>query len=124
MLFRSGDQNVLVISFIGYVTKEVSIGSQSTVDVSIDPDVQTLTELVVTGYGVDKRRELTGAVSTIKPKDVLFAPTGNVEQMLQGRVAGDLCLDNNLQLRVSARRFNHRSDLLQLLGGDVSFRNK
>ena len=90
----SGDQNVLVISFIGYVTKEVSIGSQSTVDVSIDPDVQTLTELVVTGYGVDKRRELTGAVSTIKPKDVLFAPSGNVEQMLQGRVAGVTVITN------------------------------
>ncbi len=90
----SGDQNVLVVSFIGYTTKEVSIGSQSSLDVQIVPDVQTLTELVVTGYSVDKRRELTGAVSTIKPKDVLFAPTGNVEQMLQGRVAGVTVITN------------------------------
>ena len=90
----SGDQNVLVVSFIGYTTKEVSIGSQSSLDIQIVPDVQTLTELVVTGYSVDKRRELTGAVSTIKPKDVLFAPTGNVEQMLQGRVAGVTVITN------------------------------
>jgi TonB-dependent starch-binding outer membrane protein SusC len=90
----SGDGGVLVVSFIGYVTKEVNIGSQSTVDISMDLDVQTLTELVVTGYGVDKRRELTGAVSTVKSKDLTFAPSGNVEQMLQGRVAGVTVITN------------------------------
>lgn len=90
----SGDQGVIVFSFIGYVTKEVSIGAQSTVDMQMELDVQTLTELVVTGYGIDKRRELTGSVSTVKTKDLVFAPTGNVEQMMQGRVAGVTVISN------------------------------
>lgn len=90
----SGDQGTLVASFIGYVTKEISIGSQSTIDIQMELDVQTLSELVVTGYSVDKRRELTGAVSTVKSKDLTFAPSGNVEQMLQGRVAGVTVITN------------------------------
>ena len=90
----SGDQGTLVASFIGYMTKEISIGSQSTIDIKMDLDVQTLSELVVTGYGVDKRRELTGAVSTVKSKDLTFAPSGNVEQMMQGRVAGVTVITN------------------------------
>ena len=90
----SGDGGILVASFIGYLTKEISIGSQSTVNISMELDVTTLTEFVVTGYGVDKRRELTGAISTVKTKDLVFAPTGNVEQMLQGRVAGVTVITN------------------------------
>ncbi|HZY77976.1 MAG TPA: TonB-dependent receptor [Cyclobacteriaceae bacterium] len=90
----SSDQAVLVVSFIGYMTQEVAVGSQSTINISLAQDVQTLTEVVVTGYGVDKRRELTGAVATVKSKDLTFAPTGNVEQMLQGRVPGVTVITN------------------------------
>ncbi len=90
----SGDQATVVFSFIGYLTKEVSVGAQSTIDVQMELDVQTLTELVVTGYSIDKRRELTGSVSTVKAKDLTFAPSGNVEQMLQGRVAGVTVISN------------------------------
>jgi TonB-dependent starch-binding outer membrane protein SusC len=101
----AGNDAVLVFTFIGYTNKEVSVGSQSTVDVQMDFDAQTLTELVVTGYSVDKRRELTGSVSTVKPKDLTFAPSGNVEQMMQGRVAGVTVITNgqpgtNSQIRV------------------------
>ncbi len=90
----NSDQAVLVFSFIGYNTQEVSVGAQSTVDVSLAQDVQTLSELVVTGYSMDKRRELTGSVSTVKSKDLTFAPTGNVEQMLQGRAPGVTVITN------------------------------
>jgi TonB-dependent starch-binding outer membrane protein SusC len=84
----------IVFSFIGYLTKEVAVGSQTTIDHQMELDVQTLSELVVTGYSVDKRRELTGSVSTVKAKDLTFAPSGNVEQMLQGRVAGVTVITN------------------------------
>lgn len=90
----AGSNSILVFSFIGYVTQEVQVGTQSTVDVSMSPDVQALEEVVVTGYSIDKRRELTGAVSTVKTKDMTFAPSGNVEQMLQGRVAGVTVITN------------------------------
>jgi len=76
--------STLVFSFIGYKAKEVPVNNRGTIDVSMDPDVTALDEVIVTGYSVDKRRELTGAVSTVKSKDLTFAPTGNVEQMLQG----------------------------------------
>jgi len=128
----SGDQGTIVFSFIGYVTKEVSIGAQSTVDVQMDLDVQTLTELVVTGYSIDKRRELTGSVSTVKSKDLTFAPSGNVEQMLQGRVAGVTVITNGQpgsasQIRVRGfGAFGGNSPLYVVDGmptQDVSFLN-
>lgn len=90
----SSDQAVLVFSFIGYNTQEVAVGSQSSINVTLAQDVQTLTELVVTGYSIDKRRELTGSVATVKSRDLTFAPTGNVEQMLQGRVPGVTIITN------------------------------
>lgn len=90
----SGSNSILVFSFIGYITQEVQVGAQSSVDVSMSPDVKALEEVVVTGYSIDKRRELTGSVSTVKTKDMTFAPSGNVEQMLQGRVAGVTVITN------------------------------
>jgi TonB-dependent SusC/RagA subfamily outer membrane receptor len=90
----AGSNSILVISFIGYITQEVQVGQQSAIDISISPDVKSLEEVVVTGYSIDKRRELTGSVSTVKTKDMTFAPTGNVEQMLQGRVAGVTVITN------------------------------
>ncbi len=78
----------LVFSSIGYKTQEVKLSGQSTLNVSMEDDAASLDEVVVTGYSVDKRRESTGAISTVKSKDLTAVPSGNVEQQLQGRVAG------------------------------------
>jgi TonB-dependent starch-binding outer membrane protein SusC len=78
----------LVISSIGYKTSEVKLSGQSTVNVTLEDDAASLEEVVVTGYSIDKRRESTGAISTVKSKDLTAVPSGNVEQQLQGRVAG------------------------------------
>ncbi|MHA7130006.1 SusC/RagA family TonB-linked outer membrane protein [Algoriphagus namhaensis] len=88
------DNAVLVFSFIGYSTIEQTVGSRSIVDVKMKPDEQTLTELVVTGYTIDSRRETTGAIATVDPKDLTVIPTGNVEQTLQGRVSGVTVITN------------------------------
>lgn len=95
----------LVVTFVGYRTSEVAVGDRTVVDVALEVDLTSLDEIVVTGYGVDKRRELTGAVSTVKAKDLTVAPSGNVEQMLQGRVPGVTVITNgqpgtNSQIRV------------------------
>jgi TonB-linked SusC/RagA family outer membrane protein len=128
----SSDQAVLVFSFIGYTTQEVAVGSQSNINISLALDVQTLTELVVTGYSIDKRRELTGSVSTVKQRDLTFAPTGNVEQMLQGRVPGVTVITNGQpgttsQIRVRGfGAFGGNSPLYVVDGvpvADVSFLN-
>ncbi|MDG1277309.1 MAG: TonB-dependent receptor [Algoriphagus sp.] len=88
------DQAVLVFSFIGYTKVEQVVGSRSVVDLKMKPDEQTLTELVVTGYTIDSRRETTGAIATVDPKDLTVIPTGNVEQTLQGRVSGVTVITN------------------------------
>lgn len=83
-----GASPVLVISAIGYRAQEIAIGNQSVVNVKMDDDVAALQEVVVTGYSIDNRRETTGSVSIVRPKDLTVRPSGNVEQQLQGRVAG------------------------------------
>ncbi|MFZ5972646.1 MAG: SusC/RagA family TonB-linked outer membrane protein [Bacteroidota bacterium] len=88
------DQATLVISFVGYATSEIQVGSRSVVNVQLAADVKTLTELVVTGYTIDTRRQTTGSVSTVKTKDLTIVPSGNVEQQLQGRVAGVTVVTN------------------------------
>ncbi|MFC3417306.1 SusC/RagA family TonB-linked outer membrane protein [Algoriphagus hitonicola] len=88
------DEAVLVFSFIGYTRIEQLVGNRSVIDVKLTPDEQTLTELVVTGYTIDSRRETTGAIATVDPKDLTVIPTGNVEQTLQGRVSGVTVITN------------------------------
>ena len=88
------DQATLVFSFIGYAAIEQVVGSRSVIDVSMKPDERTLTELVVTGYSIDSRRETTGAIATVDPRDLTVIPTGNVEQTLQGRVSGVTVITN------------------------------
>jgi TonB-linked SusC/RagA family outer membrane protein len=87
-------QATLVFSFIGYTSIEQVVGARSVIDVSMKPDERTLTELVVTGYSIDSRRETTGAIATVNPKDLTVIPTGNVEQTLQGRVSGVTVITN------------------------------
>ena len=88
------DQATLVFSFIGYTTAEQLVGARSVVDFTMKPDERTLTELVVTGYSIDSRRETTGAIATVSPKDLTVIPTGNIEQTLQGRVSGVTVITN------------------------------
>ncbi|MBU2887955.1 TonB-dependent receptor [Gilvimarinus agarilyticus] len=83
------DQNaVLSFSFIGYITQEVAVGSRSTVDVSLQADVQSLEEVVVIGYGEQKKSLSTGAISSVKAQELQTVSTGRIDQALQGRTAG------------------------------------
>lgn len=88
------DQATLVFSFIGYAKVEEVVGSRSVIDVNLAPDEQNLSEVIVTGYTIDSRRETTGAIATVDPKDLGVIPTGNVEQTLQGRVSGVTVITN------------------------------
>lgn len=84
----------LVVSSIGYKTVQIQVTNQSTVNVTIEDDAASLDEVVVTGYTIDNRRETTGSVSTVKSKDLTAVPSGNVEQQLQGKVAGVTVITN------------------------------
>jgi len=85
---------ILRFSFIGFTEQEISVGAQSTIDIVLVADAEELEEIIVTGYSVDTRRETTGSVSTVAAKDLQAIPSGNVEQQLQGRVAGVTVITN------------------------------
>ena len=82
------DQSVLVISYIGYGTQEITVGAQSTISVSMSNTQKKLDEVVVIGYGATKRRDLTGAIVSVKPEEITARPGPNPMESLQGRVAG------------------------------------
>jgi TonB-dependent SusC/RagA subfamily outer membrane receptor len=83
---KKGD--VLTISCIGYKTKEIKLADEVFVEVFLSELLANLDEVVVTGYTSQKIKEITGSVAVVKTKDLVAVPAGQVEQMLQGRVAG------------------------------------
>ncbi|WP_461076960.1 SusC/RagA family TonB-linked outer membrane protein [Spirosoma flavus] len=89
-----GNDPVLVISGIGFTTQEVAVGNRTVVDVKLASESTALSEVVVTGYSTENRRDVTGAVSTVKPAQLKVVPSTNVEQQLQGRVAGVTVITN------------------------------
>ncbi len=78
----------LVFSFIGYKTQEVPVGNQTAINVSMVPDIQALQEVLVTGYSSERKQDIVTAVSTISKAYTTAIPLSNVEQAIQGRVAG------------------------------------
>jgi TonB-linked SusC/RagA family outer membrane protein len=84
----SGDSDVLVFSFVGYLAKEMAVGAASTLDVKLDPDTKALEEVVVVGYGVQKKATVTGSIASIKGDAIAQVPAPNISQSLAGRVAG------------------------------------
>ena len=81
-------QGKLVISFLGYKTKEVSAQSGKQIEVKLEEDAQHLDEFVVIGYGLQKKSSITGSIETIKADDLLMMPTANLDNALTGQVAG------------------------------------
>lgn len=85
---QASSNSTLVFSFVGFKTQEIQVGNQSVLNVSLLPDESTLEEVVVVGYGTQKKSQLTGAISTVKAQDIKDLPIENTQQALQGRVAG------------------------------------
>ncbi|KQS27010.1 TonB-dependent receptor [Dyadobacter sp. Leaf189] len=83
----SGDA-ILVFSFVGYVTQEIPVGTRSSIEVKLLIDDKALEEVVVVGYGVQKKANLTGAVSTIDSKAIENRPSSNLSTGLQGVTPG------------------------------------
>ena len=84
----SDENSTLVFSFIGYTTQEIPIGNRAVIDIKLAPDTQSLTEVVVVGYGSQLKKEITGSVQTVTAKDLKDLPVSQVTQKLQGRLAG------------------------------------
>ena len=82
------DQAVLVFSYIGYSAQEVPIEGRSTVIVSMEEEITSLDEVVIVGYGVQKKSVVTGAISKVKAEDLEDMPVARIEQSLLGRTSG------------------------------------
>ena len=84
----------LAFSFIGYATQEIAVGSRSTIDIQLQPDVTSLEDVVVVAYGTQKKSSVVAAISSISSKDIAALPVPSMEQALQGRVASVLVTNN------------------------------
>lgn len=76
------------VSFIGYITQTVTVGSQSNIKVTLKEDAQALDEVVVVGYGVQKKSDVTGSVGSVNSDKIMAKGTTSVMESLQGSVAG------------------------------------
>lgn len=78
----------LVFSYIGYRTQELSVGNQSTINITMQEDTQNIDEVVVVGYGVQKKETVTGSVSTLKGDDLVKSPVANLSNAIAGKMSG------------------------------------
>lgn len=83
-----GANATLVFSFVGYATQEVAVGSQSSINVSMQSDVTALSEVVVTGYGTQEKKEITSSVVALSTKEFNRGNINDPTQLLQGKVPG------------------------------------
>ena len=79
---------ILKFSYVGYNAIEQKVGNQKTMTIVMESSYESLDEVVVVGYGVMKKRDLSGSISQLKTKDITAVPTTNVLESLQGKIAG------------------------------------
>jgi TonB-linked SusC/RagA family outer membrane protein len=84
----STGKEVLIFSFVGKDSKEITVGDRTTINVSLTNSTSTLNDVVVIGYGTVKRKDLTGAVASVSGKEIATAPVANVAQAMQGKLPG------------------------------------
>ncbi|MEP4531667.1 MAG: TonB-dependent receptor [Cyclobacteriaceae bacterium] len=82
------EENILVFSFIGYKTTEIQVNGKTTLDVELPQDIEALEEVVIVGYGEQKKANLTGAITTVDPEEIEDLPVGNLSLALVGKLAG------------------------------------
>lgn len=91
------DQSTLTISYIGYTPVDIKVGSQKNIVVQLEEDAKDLEEVIVIGYGVVKKRDLTGSVSSVKADDMNMTSTISIGQSLKGKAAGLSIVQNSAQ---------------------------
>ncbi len=119
-----GPESVLVFSFVGYLNEEIPVGTKGTIDVKLVTDIKALSEVVVVGYGTQKKSQLTGAIASVSSKEISELPITNAQQALQGRVPGvDVVSNGNrpgsgVSVRIRGRRsFNAGNEPLYVIDG-------
>lgn len=89
------DNAVLEVSYVGYQTQEINVGDQTTLEITLMASASGLNEVVVVGYGTQKKVNLTGAVSTVSIPELKQSPVTNFSNTLAGRVPGVIAINNS-----------------------------
>ncbi|MEJ1238797.1 TonB-dependent receptor [Chryseolinea sp. T2] len=84
----AASENTLVYSFVGFSSQTVQVGDQTTINVVLEEDATSLEEVVVVGYGTQREKDLTSAISTVKSEEITRMPSAQAMQSLQGKVPG------------------------------------
>ena len=92
---QADNNATLVISYIGYTTEVVKVGGRNNISVTLQEDAQTLNDIVVIGYGVQRKSDLTGAVASVKAEDLKNRSTTDAAAALQGKAAGVQILNSS-----------------------------
>ena len=134
MLNVNSNASVLQVSYIGYISQDITIGGQSNLNIVLREDAQTLDEVVVVGYGTMKKSDITGSISVTGADDILQGQTFNALEGLRGKAAGVTIMSNTGQpggnQRVLIRgmsTINTSSDPLYIVDGvaieDIQYLN-
>ncbi len=91
----SSEENQILVSYVGFVPQEISVGKQSYFEIQLRADDLFLDEFIVTGYGSQKKKDLTGAVSTIDIEEIANIPSAGIDGMIQGRAPGVNVVSDN-----------------------------
>ncbi|MBN2610788.1 MAG: TonB-dependent receptor [Bacteroidales bacterium] len=117
-------QSVIVFSFIGYLNEEVEVGSQTTISITLSESLEALEEVVVVGYGTQRRVDVTGSIVSVNSEGIRENASSNLSQALQGRVAGVEMTQtssrpgSNMQIRIrGTRSLTASNDPLIVLDG-------
>ncbi|SDD37899.1 TonB-linked outer membrane protein, SusC/RagA family [Mucilaginibacter pineti] len=117
------DQNaILVFSFLGYTTQEVPVADKTILDVVLAANVKALNEVVVIGYGTQKKKDVTGAVTSVNIKEISSQPVPDIGQAIEGRAAGVQALTSgspgsNVTIRVRGVGTINNADPLLVIDG-------
>ncbi|WP_373331222.1 SusC/RagA family TonB-linked outer membrane protein [Salmonirosea aquatica] len=94
LVIQERDNTTLIFSYIGYTTQEVEVGTQTTINVTMAVDDKTLEEVVVVGYGTQRKRDVTGSVVSVSEETLKEVPAPNLVNQLKGRAAGVTIVSN------------------------------
>lgn len=115
----------LTVSYVGYVTKDVNVANQTTINVTLQQDSNQLNEVVVVGYGTQSRTEVTGAISMITSEELTATPVTDAAQALQGRASGVTVINNGSPgssptVRIRGLGTMNNNDPLYVVDGVIS----
>lgn len=80
--------NIIVATYVGYIRQEVQINGRSEIDIRLEPDVTTLDDVVVVGYGTQERKQITGSVSSVSADEFVTGNVNNASGLIQGKIPG------------------------------------